>query len=90
MNAGLRIYDPVTGLVTLDTTDGLSRIVRVINDSSTSGSITIPTNVVGGGTLFWYGMDQNSWGDGTFATISGNTVSYTKEPGRTLVIGVYT
>lgn len=89
MSAGIRIYDPDTGLVTLETTDGLSRIVRVVNDASTSGSITIPDDVVGGGTLFWYGMDQNSWGDGTFATISGNTVSYTKESGRTLVIGVY-
>ena len=89
MTAGLRIYDPATGLVTLDTTDGLSRIVRIVDDDSTSGTITIPTDVIGGGTLFWQGMDQFGWTGSTFATVSGNTVSYTKRSDRTLLIGVY-
>lgn len=90
MSAGIRIYDPDTGLVTLDTTEGITRIVRTVSDATTSGSITIPANVVGGGSLFWYGVGQAAWKGGTFATISGNTISYVKKANHTLIIGVYT
>lgn len=89
MTAGIRIYDPDTGKITFDTTDGLSRIVKVINDSSTSGSYTVPANVVGGGTVFWVAVDQFGWRNSTFATVNGNKVTYTKNANRTLLIGVY-
>lgn len=90
MSAGIRIYDPDTGLVTLDTTEGITRIVHTVSNTSTSGSVSIPTSVIGGGTLFWYGIDQAGWSNSTFATIDGNTVSYEKQAQHTLIIGVYT
>lgn len=89
MTIGLRIYDPDTGDITLDTTEGVTRLVHIIEDSSTSGTITIPAAVVGGGTLFWYPVDQSNRASYNTATISGNTVTYEKQSDNKIVIGVY-
>lgn len=89
MTAGIRIYDPDTGAITLDTTEGLTRIVKVIDGLTESGTFEIPEDVIGGGKLFWYPVDQFSQNLLNFATISGRTVTYKKAKNAVLIIGVY-
>lgn len=100
MAIGLRVRDRVTGVVTLDVTDTLTRIIGMVNSGFSSGSISVPEFANG---RPWYYTDGPSFsnpfrfGRQVVVTISGTTLSWSFSQGipadaynaTNIVYGIY-
>lgn len=78
---GMRVRDRVTGVVTVDISDRLTRIIGVVNSGSANGSITVPGFVNGDGWVATLeAPETNSSQSALFSyprgTISGTTLSW--------------
>lgn len=102
MSANIKCYDPATGGVLFDLASHTTRLLGIVNDGSTSGTIAVDT---GGGTLFWSLMVGGAWshynyqGSGFIfngqtesqinVQISDNIITYSKPADVPFIYGVY-
>lgn len=88
MAIGYKVYNS-DGLVTLNVTDSLSRIIGIIGAGTSSGSVTIDRDAIGGGNIFWYTHTPTVWDRKTEVIIIDNMIFYNKDQNTTITYGIY-
>lgn len=72
MSANFKCYDPLSGRVLFDLSSHTTRMLGMVIDESTQGEINVPTEKIGGGTLFWLLLDDDMIYNGNNGSILMN------------------